>query len=228
LVYGGRLLALTRQVPAPPSLRKAMDALLAGPSPPEARAGVGTALRAATVASVTQSGGRALIGLGSDLAQAYGPTLVLAVGQLVLTATAQPGVSSVLFSFRGHPVQVPTGDGTLASGPLIRADYAGLLLGGLPQAPPAAPVASRPGSSARQAGAAQLLAAPPGRPGPTATAPAVPSPPAPAPAPAPPPTSALPPSTPPATTPPATTPPGHHHRHGRAGRPDDHDPDDQD
>jgi hypothetical protein len=220
LVYGDRLLALTRQVPAPPSLRKAIDALLAGPTPPEARAGVGTALRAATVASVAQSGGRALIGLGSDLAQAYGTTLVLAMGQLVLTATAQPGVSSVLFSFRGHPVQVPTGDGTLASRPLTRADYAGLLLGGPPQAPPASPVG--PGPSARQVGPAQLLVAPPGPAGPTPTAPAVPPPPGPAPALAPPPASTPPPNTPPPSAPPATAPP-RHHRHDRGSRHDDQD-----
>ena len=52
---------------------------------------------------------------------------MLALGQLVLTATARPGVGQVRFTLEGLPVQVPTADGTVTSDPLSRDDYLALL-----------------------------------------------------------------------------------------------------
>jgi spore germination protein GerM len=56
-----------------------------------------------------------------------GDEQLLAVAQLVCTLTARPGVGPVSFTLEGAPVDVPTGDGSLTSGPVSRDDYADLL-----------------------------------------------------------------------------------------------------
>lgn len=50
-----------------------------------------------------------------------------AVGQLVLTVTSVPGVTSVVLVSDGEPVQVPLPGGALSAGPVTDQDYAALL-----------------------------------------------------------------------------------------------------
>jgi hypothetical protein len=50
-----------------------------------------------------------------------------AVGQVVCTLTAQPGVGLVSFTLDGSPVDVPRADGSLTDRPVSRDDYSGLL-----------------------------------------------------------------------------------------------------
>ena len=56
-----------------------------------------------------------------------GQEQILAVAQVVLTATAVPGVERVRFLLEGEAVEVPRADGTLTSDSLQAADYQGLL-----------------------------------------------------------------------------------------------------
>lgn len=50
-----------------------------------------------------------------------------AVGQIVLTVTSVPGVSSVVLVSDGKPVQVPLPGGALSAGPVTDQDYISLL-----------------------------------------------------------------------------------------------------
>jgi spore germination protein GerM len=52
---------------------------------------------------------------------------VLGFGQLVLTLTAVPTISGVLFEQDGKRLQVPRADGSLTTAPLARIDYRDLI-----------------------------------------------------------------------------------------------------
>ena len=54
---------------------------------------------------------------------------ILALGQLVLTVTARPGVGQAEFTLDGEPIDVPRGNGLLVSGTVVRDDYVKLLQG---------------------------------------------------------------------------------------------------
>lgn len=66
-----------------------------------------------------------------DLTQAVsalgGDEQLHAVGQIVCTLTAQPGVGLVSFTLDGSPVDVPRADGSLTDGAVSRDDYRDLL-----------------------------------------------------------------------------------------------------
>jgi len=55
-----------------------------------------------------------------------GQEQILALAQVVLTATSVAGVADVRFTLEDQPVDIPRGDGTLSSGPLTTRDYASL------------------------------------------------------------------------------------------------------
>lgn len=126
---GGRL--VTVAVPAGADARPgplgAVDALVTAPVidsdalqtavPPEAG-----------ITNVEVSGGIARVTLDPDFSQlvAAGEQLRY-IAQIVCTLTAQPGIGQVSFTLAGESLQVPTGTGTLASGPVAREDYAPLL-----------------------------------------------------------------------------------------------------
>jgi spore germination protein GerM len=67
----------------------------------------------------------------TDLAPAFleldGETQVLALAQLVLTLTAQPGVGQVAMTTNGVLVDVPRADGTTTSDPVAAVDYSELI-----------------------------------------------------------------------------------------------------
>jgi spore germination protein GerM len=105
--------------------------LMQPPTDAEVSGGVETAIPGQTSllsAEVTPSliGDIAVLNLSSQFSQASGDLQVLAVAQLVYTATNIPGVVGVTFELSGQPVQVPAGNGQLvpASTPVGKADYA--------------------------------------------------------------------------------------------------------
>ncbi len=127
LVREERLARAPRRVPAPISLDGLLAALLDGPTSEEAAAGLRTALAPDTgIRSASTAAGIASIDLSESFAEVEGTEHILALAQLVFTATALPGVGAVDFKLAGSPVEVPTGDGTLTYGPLRRADFAAL------------------------------------------------------------------------------------------------------
>jgi spore germination protein GerM len=66
------------------------------------------------------------VDLGGSFGQVGGQEQILAVAQLVFTATSVPGIVKVQFTLGGRPVEVPAGDGTLTQGPLGRSDFPSL------------------------------------------------------------------------------------------------------
>ena len=73
------------------------------------------------------NGGVAAVDLDVSFAELDGGSQVLAIGQLVLSLTALPGVGQVAFTVEGVPVEVPRADGTTSADPLVREDYIGVL-----------------------------------------------------------------------------------------------------
>jgi spore germination protein GerM len=128
LVSGDRLFAVPRTVPAPASAPQAMASLLAGTTADErSEAGLRTAVsRRADLAVVAVSGRSARVELDQSVVGARGREQLLALAQIVFTLASLPDIDSVDFTLRGVPVEVPTGDGTLKSGPLGTRDYAAL------------------------------------------------------------------------------------------------------
>ena len=124
---GAHLDAVSRKVSFPGTLAAIIDALLTGPTNAEAAAGVQTAIAAQTkLLSVATMGPIATVNLSDSFGKTVGPELITAVAQVVYTVTAVPGIAEVLFELGGQPASVPTATGTLASGPVSRADFASL------------------------------------------------------------------------------------------------------
>ena len=127
LVGTGRLTVVRRLVESPPSLFRAIESLLAGPTAEEAGAGLRSAVTNQTrLLSVRVQSGVATIDLSGEFAAIGGQEQILALAQLVYTATAAQGVLGVRLSLDGKAVEVPRDDGTLTQEPLGPADYAGL------------------------------------------------------------------------------------------------------
>ena len=127
LVGPERLVVVRRLVESPPSLFRAIESLLAGPTADEAAAGLRTAITNQTrLLSVRVQSGVATLDLSGEFAAIGGQELILAVAQLVYTATATQGVLGVRLSLDGEPVEIPRRDGTLTKDALGPADYGGL------------------------------------------------------------------------------------------------------
>ncbi|MHB8439651.1 MAG: GerMN domain-containing protein [Acidimicrobiales bacterium] len=108
----GHLAPVDRQMPAPAPLATILDGLLVGPTATEAAQGLQSAVPAQTeVLSATVASGTATVDLGGAFGQLVGQSEIEAVAQVVFTATAQPGVTSVVFELSGQPVAVPTAAG---------------------------------------------------------------------------------------------------------------------
>jgi len=110
----GHLVAVTREVPAAQeSLAAVLDALVRGPSNTEAAAGLSSSVPAQTtvLGAVVGAGGVATVNLGGTFGQLVGQAQIQAVAQLVFTATALPGVTSVAFELAGQAVDVPVASG---------------------------------------------------------------------------------------------------------------------
>lgn len=129
LIGPDRLAVVRRLVESPPSLFRALESLLAGPTAEESAAGLRTAVTNQTrLLSVRVQSGVATVDLSGEFAAIGGQEQILALAQLVYTATASQGVLGVRFSLDGKAVEVPRGDGTLTQEPLSPADYARLAL----------------------------------------------------------------------------------------------------
>ena len=125
----GQLAAVEREVEAPASLRKALQALLVGPGADEVS--LSTAITSETKLLHLRGpvDGLVTIDLSRAMLDITGRQQILALAQVVYTATAYPSVERVLFQFDGVSSEVPNGEGTLTSTPLGRLSYRGLTEG---------------------------------------------------------------------------------------------------
>lgn len=121
-IHDQRLTALFRDV-ADGSPRTVVEALLAGPTTQErARDVVSYIPENTRVLSIDFApGGVLVIDLSSEMNDVSGSSARVAYGQLVFSATAVAGVSSVAFQTAGHAVEVPTDSGNKRV--VVRADY---------------------------------------------------------------------------------------------------------
>jgi spore germination protein GerM len=124
----GELVPTRRQVEAPATIGKAVGTLLRGPTEEEANMWH-TAITSDTklLHAEPPVDGLVTIDLSRQLLDITGRQQILALAQVVYTATALADVDRVLFRFDGKPKEVPNGDGKLTASPLGRLSYRGLV-----------------------------------------------------------------------------------------------------
>ena len=123
----GLLVDVRREVAAPATVEDAIEALLRGPTEDEARR-VSTQITSNTQLLGVQgpSDGVVTVNLSRQLLDITGRPQILALAQVVYTATAFPAVDRVLFQFEGQRAEVPNADGELTPSPVGRRSYRGL------------------------------------------------------------------------------------------------------
>jgi hypothetical protein len=103
--------------------------LAAGPTSGERDAEFTTALPPQLRLSATRTeAGTVTVDLSGASEAPAGEQSRRAVGQIVLTATSVPGISAVLLTHDGEPLEAPLPSGELTSAPLTAADYRALLV----------------------------------------------------------------------------------------------------
>lgn len=125
---------IARAVPATPEVAtEAIKALIAGPTPAEAEAGLSSAVPTDTLLlGITIRDGKATIDLSKEFEAGGGSFGMIArLAQVVYTLTQFPTVESVEFWLDGRPVTVFSSEGLLLEDPVSRNDY----LAALPLAP---------------------------------------------------------------------------------------------
>nr|WP_246247237.1 GerMN domain-containing protein [Cellulomonas septica] len=105
------------------TLEDAVEALSAGPSRDETRAGLRSAVAVDSVRSAETDDEVVVVDVSHDFVETSGSDQLLAVAQLVWTVTEASGRPEVRLTSGGDPVEVPTDRG-LSSGDVARDDYA--------------------------------------------------------------------------------------------------------
>lgn len=124
LVRGERLIPVTRDLPGPPDLTKIVASLLDGPTDPEMRSQLRTAIPAGTrTLDVELEGDIAYVDLSREFTTVGGEEEILAIAQIVLTLTAVDGVERVGFLLNGVATNVPLPDGALSEAPVPGSAY---------------------------------------------------------------------------------------------------------
>jgi len=124
LIRAGSLAPVPRRT-AEHSPGAALAALQAGPTPAESGAGMRSALVPGTsLRVVRRSGDLVVVDLSRELAEATRNEQLLALAQVVWTATGTRGVRRVSFTLEGRLIDAPGADGKLRTVPLRRQDFA--------------------------------------------------------------------------------------------------------
>jgi Sporulation and spore germination/Immunoglobulin-like domain of bacterial spore germination len=127
---GESLFVARRDQPATPRIgTAAMESLLAGPTPSEQAAAVGSQIPAGTqFLGLTVADGIATVDLTSEFESGGGSaSMNMRIAQVVYTLTQFPTVKGVLFELDGQRVDVLGGEGVIVDQPVTRKDYRDLL-----------------------------------------------------------------------------------------------------
>jgi len=131
LVGGGagggreRLVAVERSVQAPATVERAISSLISGTNREEATRGLRSAILPATIVnSVEVESNIAIIDLVESAIAQNPIDLIIALAQMVYSATELPGVGGVRITLDGKRASVPTGSGIQSTTTLGRASYA--------------------------------------------------------------------------------------------------------
>jgi hypothetical protein len=124
------LLVSIREIPATQAIgRASIEELLAGPTGPEASAGLSSAIPEGTgLLDISISNGIATVDLSREFESGGGSTSVMTrIAQVVYTLTQFPTVTGVDFRLEGEPVEVFSGEGLILEDPQRRKDWNDLL-----------------------------------------------------------------------------------------------------
>jgi spore germination protein GerM len=129
------LRAVARDVDATPTA--ALQELLKGPNPPEVDGGLGTELPPGlSLLSARQAGSVLQVDVSEEILDLPAPGTILAVAQIVFTASQIDGVEQVRLRVNGNPRAWPDGRGELTTAPLTTYDYPDLVESTQPAYPP--------------------------------------------------------------------------------------------
>ena len=121
----GRLVEVLRPVPAPATVRLALQKLLEGPTEEELARGLSSSIAASTQLLGVEHPTAGIVAVDlSDLSGIAGEGQRVALAQVVFTATAVADVTGVLFKFDGQPSEAPNAEGESTTEPLGRDDFA--------------------------------------------------------------------------------------------------------
>lgn len=128
LIGPSNLLApVQRSVVSPLTVDSAIASLIQGATAQEQAQGLRSAINQQTAVLGSEvTDGVARIDVSSAFSGIGAQEQILALAQLVYTATEIEGISAVQVLLDSATVEVPRSDGTLTSSPLTRADYASL------------------------------------------------------------------------------------------------------
>ena len=128
LVRDNALVHVTRNLPSPPASGVIFESLLGPVAEPEQRAGLRTAIPPDTqVIALKEDGTLLQIDLSREFASVGGEEEILAVAQIVLTASSIEGIDLVTFALDGVPTGVPVASGALSDNPVGARDYESLV-----------------------------------------------------------------------------------------------------
>jgi spore germination protein GerM len=125
-VEAERLVPVERTVQAPADVERVLAQLALGPNREEEGRGLRSAILPGTVInSVLVESNIAIVDLpkGRSIAR-QGTDFILALAQMVYTATELSGVGGVRFTLDGERANVPNGTGVETAGPIGRVSYA--------------------------------------------------------------------------------------------------------
>ena len=121
----GRLVEVLRPVPAPATVRLALQKLLEGPTEEELARGLSSSIAASTELRGVEHPAPGIVAVDlSDLSGIAGEGQRVALAQVVFSATAVADVTGVLFKFDGQPSEAPNAEGESTTEPLGRDDFA--------------------------------------------------------------------------------------------------------
>ena len=127
LIRGDRLVAAPRRVSGQPDLDRMLRLLAEGPTDEEAAGGVRSVLVAPhLLVSSEVVRGTALVEIAPAFTALAATEQLLAIAQMVFTATERPGVGQLRLTAGGVPIEIPRGDGSLTIEPVTREDYGAL------------------------------------------------------------------------------------------------------
>ncbi|MDA8312573.1 MAG: GerMN domain-containing protein [Actinomycetota bacterium] len=119
-----RLVAVSREVPAPVSPAGVLRVLGQGPTSAEASDGLQSPISTAAPLTLLRiQTEQVTVNMARGFTSLTGEDQALAMAQLVYTLTILPGIKSVSVRIDGRRAKVPTGKGTLSGRPLDRTDY---------------------------------------------------------------------------------------------------------
>lgn len=122
-----RLVAVSRNLPAPVTVGAVLHALGDGPTSQQAAEGLQSPISTASPITLWRAGSTTVtVSVSSTFTKLAEEDQTIAVAQLVYTLTALPGVDAVRVRIDGKRAKVPTAKGTLSGSALQRSAYATL------------------------------------------------------------------------------------------------------